>query len=121
VGDGAVVAIGSDDGTVFGMDAATGDERWKYTAGGAIEAPLVADDAGMLYVASRDGTLAAVDPSDCEETCEARWETKIGVLFRPTAASSSTRRSSTRGGPSSSTRAATSTCSIPRPAWAPAS
>ena len=78
VGD--TVAIGSDDGTVFGLDAATGQERWQYTAGGAIEAPIVADDDGTLYVASRDGTLAAFDPSSCETTCAASWEAKVGVL-----------------------------------------
>ena len=61
------MAIGSDDGTVFGLDAMTGEERWQYTAGGAIEAPIVADADGTLYVASRDGTLAAVDPAACAD------------------------------------------------------
>ena len=81
IGDGAIVAIGSDDGTVFGLDVATGQGHWTYTAGGAIEARVVAAD-GTLYVASRDGTLAAVDPSECEGTCEASWETKVGGLLR---------------------------------------
>jgi outer membrane protein assembly factor BamB len=79
---GGVVAIGSDDGTVFGLDVATGEQRWRYTAGGAIEAAVVADEAGTLYVASRDGTLAAVDPSACDQTCEASWEAKVGGLLR---------------------------------------
>ncbi len=79
--DRGVVAIGSDDGSVIGLDAATGAQRWRYAAGGATEAPLVLD-AGTVYVASRDGTVAAFDPATCETTCSASWETKLGGLLR---------------------------------------
>lgn len=78
----SVVAIGSDDGTVRALDPATGAERWQYQAGGPIEAPLVTGEDGRLYVASRDGTVAAVEPSGCAESCQAAWETKLGGLLR---------------------------------------
>jgi outer membrane protein assembly factor BamB len=82
IGAGDAIAVGSDDGTVHGLDPATGQERWQYRAGGAIEAPIVAGDDGRLFVVSRDGTLAAVDPSACEKICESAWEAKVGGILR---------------------------------------
>jgi outer membrane protein assembly factor BamB len=80
VGD--VVALGSDDGTVYGLDPASGRQRWTYRAGGPVEAPVVVGDGGILYVASRDGALAALDPTACQLACTATWETKVGSLLR---------------------------------------
>jgi outer membrane protein assembly factor BamB len=75
---GGVVVIGADDQTVYGLDALTGERRWTYAAGGAVEAPLVADDDGTVYVASSDGTLAALPATACQDTCEATWEQEPG-------------------------------------------
>jgi outer membrane protein assembly factor BamB len=77
------VAIGSDDSTVYGLDPATGEQRWTLAAGGAVEAPIVVDESdGQVYVASRDGTLAAFAPAACTETCEAVWSVKPGGALR---------------------------------------
>ncbi|MBA2451407.1 MAG: PQQ-binding-like beta-propeller repeat protein [Chloroflexi bacterium] len=68
----AFIVIGSDDGGARALDPRTGEQRWLYSAGRAIEAPIVAADA-TVYVASRDGTLAALDAA----TGEVSWT--IGV------------------------------------------
>ncbi len=57
--DGAVY-FGSDDGNVYGADAATGRQLWQYaTAGPVASTPAVS--AGMVYFGSYDGKFYAVD------------------------------------------------------------
>ena len=52
VADG-VVYVGSQDGNVYALDAATGTEAWSFATGGAVDsAPAVAD--GVVYVGSND-------------------------------------------------------------------
>jgi outer membrane protein assembly factor BamB len=77
------VAFGSDDQTVYGVDPSTGALQWTLPASGAVEAPIVASpDDGTVYVASRDGTLAAFSPSDCADECSPRWSVKPGESLR---------------------------------------
>ncbi len=59
VADGAVY-FGSASGTVFALDAGSGEQMWRYEAGAAVNAaPVVVD--GILYVSSGDGQLQALD------------------------------------------------------------
>ena len=53
-----LVFIGSDDGNVYAIDAASGQQRWMQTTGGPVAAtPAVAD--GRAYVGSYDGKFYA--------------------------------------------------------------
>ena len=61
--DRAVAIVGSDRGTVYALDAASGEELWRYDASGAVEAPIVVAD-GRAYVASHAGAVAALDVAD---------------------------------------------------------
>ena len=57
------VVIGADDGTVYGLDPASGDARWTYPIGGAVEAPVIVAN-GRAYAASHSGAVVALDPND---------------------------------------------------------
>jgi outer membrane protein assembly factor BamB len=53
------VYIGSGDGNVYALNAATGALDWSYTTGGPVDSsPAVA--SGTLYVVSQDGNLYAL-------------------------------------------------------------
>ncbi|MFO1338366.1 MAG: PQQ-binding-like beta-propeller repeat protein [Burkholderiaceae bacterium] len=55
-----VVYIGSDDGKLYALDAATGRQRWQHRTGGPVSSsPAVA--GGLVYVLSYDGRLHALD------------------------------------------------------------
>lgn len=55
-----MVYVGSNDGALFALDAATGRERWRRPTGGPIwAAPLVVGD--VVYVGNGDGRVLAVD------------------------------------------------------------
>jgi outer membrane protein assembly factor BamB len=50
------VYVGSSDGKLYVLDAATGQKRWEFDAGDAITAsPAIA--AGRVVVGSHDGRL----------------------------------------------------------------
>ena len=57
---GNTVMVGTDEGRVFGLNAANGDVLWEFQAGHGeiVESPVVAGDT--MYVASTDGTLYAI-------------------------------------------------------------
>ncbi len=50
---GGVVYVGSDDGSVYAIDAKSGKEVWSYKTQDAIEAPPTVVE-GTVYVGSRD-------------------------------------------------------------------
>ncbi len=53
-----VVYIGSNDGNLYGLNAATGAKLWRFTTAASIGgAPVVAN--GMVYVTANNGTLYA--------------------------------------------------------------
>jgi hypothetical protein len=60
VADG-IVYVGSDDNSLYAVDAADGSEVWSFTApsGSVFSSPTVAD--GIVYVGSNDNSLYAVD------------------------------------------------------------
>jgi outer membrane protein assembly factor BamB len=71
--DAGVIYVGSDDGNVYAIDAATGRRRWKYRTGGPVAStPAVA--AGIVYVASYDGKIHAIDA----RTGSPRWKFATG-------------------------------------------
>ena len=57
---GGVVFVGSTDGHLYAIDAATGAERWKFaTQGRVVSSPAV--QAGVVYFASYDSNFYALD------------------------------------------------------------
>lgn len=72
VGNG-MVYVGSDDGVLYAIDAATGTVTWRHSTGGAIEAsPLLRGDT--VYVGSSDGAMYAIEA----KTGARRWRTETG-------------------------------------------
>lgn len=55
-----LVAVGSEDGSVYVLQRGSPREVWKYTVGSAIRAPL-AVDGEIIYVSATDNTLRALD------------------------------------------------------------
>ena len=55
-----VVYVGSDDGNVYALNAATGAKLWSYTTGYVVtSSPAVAN--GVVYVGSGDGNVYALN------------------------------------------------------------
>ncbi len=55
-----IAYVGSDDGNLYAIDAATGQAKWKFGTGGPVRAtPAVA--GGIVYAGSYDGFFYAVD------------------------------------------------------------
>lgn len=71
---GGTVYVGSSDGHLYALDAATGALRWKQRTGDVVHAsPAVAD--GFVVVGSWDGRLYAFDAT----TGAPRWQFQAGV------------------------------------------
>jgi hypothetical protein len=57
---GGVVFVGSADGNLYAIDAATGAERWKFaTKGRVVSSPAV--QGGLVYFESYDSNFYAID------------------------------------------------------------
>jgi serine/threonine-protein kinase len=70
---GDVVVVGSEDGSVYGLDLATGTQRWKATTDDAVQSSALVD-AGQAIVGSNDGRLRALDLADGST----EWSTDLG-------------------------------------------
>jgi outer membrane protein assembly factor BamB len=71
---GGTVYIGSDNGTVYALDAATGHKRWTQRTGGPISSsPAVA--GGVVFIGSADGKVYAMDAA----TGKIRWTHATGA------------------------------------------
>ena len=59
-----VVYIGSEDNSIYALDASSGDLVWKYTTGDQItlSSPAYAD--GEVYIGSNDGNIYALDATN---------------------------------------------------------
>ena len=67
---GGRVYFGTEDGTLYALDAVTGRERWRYEASGAVKAGP-AFSAGYLFFGDYGGQVHAVRASDGKR----RWST----------------------------------------------
>ncbi|MFO7958941.1 MAG: SUMF1/EgtB/PvdO family nonheme iron enzyme [Candidatus Brocadiia bacterium] len=67
VADGTVY-VGSDDGRIYALDAATGRERWHFQTDGPVAGSAAVAD-GVVYIGSDDSHLYALDA----ETGELKW------------------------------------------------
>jgi PGF-CTERM protein len=84
--DGSVY-IGSRDGNLYALDAASGDENWSVSLDDeVVSSPTVVD--GTLFVGSTDGRVYALDPDSGAETWSfaAGVEANDGVRTSPTVA-----------------------------------
>lgn len=70
---GDLVVVGSEDGAVYGIDRATGDQRWKATTDDAVQSSALVD-GGQAFVGSNDGRLRALDLADGST----EWSTDLG-------------------------------------------
>lgn len=68
-----VVYVGSTDGNLYAIDAATGTQKWKFeTKSWEVSSPAVA--SGMVYFLSYDGHLYALDAA----TAQVKWKFATG-------------------------------------------
>ena len=80
--------IGSDDGCVYAIDLATGQQKWKFKTGGHVRSSA-AVVAGVVYFGSYDGLFYAVDAASgqlkwkFETAGERRFEAKNLHGFKP--------------------------------------
>lgn len=54
-----IVVIGSGDGTIYGIEASSGDQRWSIDTDGPVESKVTIAN-GVAYVGSKDGDLYAI-------------------------------------------------------------
>lgn len=71
------VYVGSGNGTLYALDAATGQQQWGFSTGNDVgTAPAVVD--GTVYFGSDDGNVYAVSAADGSE----QWRTSLGLQVR---------------------------------------
>jgi outer membrane protein assembly factor BamB len=77
------VYVGSWDGKLYALDAATGDKLWEFQTGSSIESSPAVQN-GVVYFGSNDGSLYALDAA----TGEKLWafNTKYAIKSTPTLA-----------------------------------
>jgi outer membrane protein assembly factor BamB len=74
------VYVGSSDGSLYAVDAVTGEAQWTFETGGPVRSsPAVVEDT--VYVGSDDNHLYAVDAASGEETW--RFQTREAVASSP--------------------------------------
>ena len=72
-----VAYIGSCDGNIYAIDAASGEELWRQETGAEVySSPAVAD--GLVFVGSRDGNIYALDV----KTGKPAWKHEVGRPVR---------------------------------------
>jgi outer membrane protein assembly factor BamB len=76
--DQATVFVGTNAGTIYGVDADTGTVRWSAPAGMSVPAPPALAN-GVLYVPTGSGELVAFDADGCgAATCAPLWSGSVG-------------------------------------------
>jgi outer membrane protein assembly factor BamB len=57
---GSAVIFGSEDGSLYALDSATGEKLWDFPTGGkVVSSPTFSN--GVVYVTSHDGNLYAIE------------------------------------------------------------
>jgi outer membrane protein assembly factor BamB len=76
------VYVGTDAGTLYALDAATGAVEWTAAVGaGIVDPPALAD--GKLYVPTGDGDLVVLAAGGCgAATCSPLWQGATGSPIR---------------------------------------
>jgi eukaryotic-like serine/threonine-protein kinase len=70
------VFVGSDDGNLYAIDAASGREMWRLATGGGVSStPAV--DGDRVFVASRGGSLVACDRASGRERWRVRFDASL--------------------------------------------
>jgi outer membrane protein assembly factor BamB len=73
----AIIAAGSQDGRMYGIDVNTGREIWRFKTGGPIDSsPAVG--AGAFFFGGGDGSFYAVDAGNGDR----RWRFEVGRAIR---------------------------------------
>jgi outer membrane protein assembly factor BamB len=62
--DSGRVYFGSEDGTVYALDAANGNIVWTYKSGGAVKGGIALDGDGRLIFGDYDGSVTAIRRAD---------------------------------------------------------
>lgn len=62
--DSGRVYFGSEDGTVYALDAANGNIVWTYKTGGAVKGGIALDGDGRLIFGDYDGSVTAIRRAD---------------------------------------------------------
>ena len=71
--NGSIVYIGSDNGNVYALTAASGARVWNFTTGkGVITVPAVSPLDGSIVVGSQVGSAGGL-PNCCDHTCREAW------------------------------------------------
>ena len=71
--NGSIVYIGSDNGNVYALTAASGARAWNFTTGkGVITVPAVSPVDGSIVVGSQVGSAGGL-PNCCDHTCREAW------------------------------------------------
>jgi len=86
---GTVVYAGSEDGSLYAVDAASGTQLWSQATGGAVYSSPAVDGAGNVYFGSNDGKVYALTSTG---TTVAGWPVTLGspVQSAPAIASNGT-------------------------------
>jgi glucose dehydrogenase len=68
---GGDVYVGSEDGSIYALDASTGTRLRSYPTGAAIANTSAAVANGIVYIVSNNGNLYAVDAASGTKVCSA--------------------------------------------------
>jgi len=75
--DGASIFVGSDDGKVYALNAATGAQRWAFATGGYVSSSsAVSPDGASIFVGSGDNKVYALNAA----TGAQRWAFETGSV-----------------------------------------
>ncbi len=67
------VIVGTQHGTIYGLDTTSGNVKWTVFTGGAIVASPLLDEAGTVYIGSSDGYFYSINTA----TGAINWKTEI--------------------------------------------
>lgn len=76
------VYVGTEQGHLYALDAATGAQRWVFTAGGPIISSVAASN-GLVYVAAMDGSVAAVSTLTGAPAWTTQLTSHVGISASP--------------------------------------